>query len=447
MKIFKSKTNLYLIFALAGMISAFYFCSVGKEVFAEEYSGEYSQLGTAIVETALMLEEAHPERIPGTSGESETADTLALLLEEGGFDPLYSDYLQEFLYTPIYNTTNSATITTKSSANVIGTINNNKEQTIIIGANYDSYFYDGEDGNTGFYSNLLGVATAYQIALELSEVEDLPYNIIIAFWGAKEDGFCGSEYFLSSLTNAEISTIALYVNLDGLGVGDNIYIFTNEVADSHEDAFVQTAEELGIELYQAPEDKGYTLPVLTERPYMHAGINSDNFYFMTEEVMCANFFSGVWGDGEFSYETALSDSILYTQNDNSEYIFSVHTREEIESEVASVSAIVLQTLTDEDILTVLAESKESSFGFEIFYDDSFITIVSLIILGGFVALFFVFRNKLKKEVKDESANTVEFHERQNIEVFGETVILEDGVVKRETDVYSDPYKDESPFDF
>ncbi len=416
---------------------------------------EEVSIGEKIVETALYLEELHPYRGSGTDEEVAAAETLAMLLEDYGFESLYTSYIDEFLYTPLTDTSETTTVTSqrKTSQNVIGYINNNQEQTIIIGAHYDNYTYDQTSSNTGFYDNLLGVSAALEIASELAEKEGLEYNVMVAFWGAEEDGIHGSEYFVSSLTKDELSKIALYVNLDTLAVGDNLYIFTNEVSDLHEEVFLETAEDMGYDLSPAPEDKQYSLGMLTERPFMHLGIQSDNYYFTTNEVMCANFISYVWEDGYLG-ESKTNASILYTENDNSEYIFSVHGSDEIASSMTEIAEIVIETLSREDIISVLEESKETSSVIEVFYDDSAATIATIAMLSIFAIILLVTLTKLGKEIKlpegePESSVPVK---TESIEIFGETVILEDGALKRRDNNqnYDGEQKDntpQSPFDF
>lgn len=390
-------------------------------------------IGEDIVETALYLEELHPSRASGSDEEAAAAETLAQMLEERGFDKIYTTYIDEFLYTPLIDTSGESTVTDqrKTSRNVVGYINNNKEQTIIIGAHYDNYANEGEDENTGFYCNLLGVSAALEIATQLAAQEDLQYNIMVAFWGAAEDGFHGSEYFVSTLSNDELSKVALYVNLDMLAVGDSLYIFTNETADLHESTFIEEAENLGYELNAAPDDKQYTFAVLSERPFMHLGIQSDNFYFTTNEVMCANFLSYVWEDGAM-LETLSDDNIMYTSNDNSTYIFDVHTKEEIENNMTEVSQIILATLTRDDIVSILQTSKEESTVVEVFYDDSFSTIVAVALIAIFAVILILQIRKVGKEVKLPESETEHSTpvKVESIEVFGETVILEDGALKR-----------------
>ncbi len=431
-----------LIFASAGSVTV---CAQDDEYSTmmisayDEYGimliTEYSEvtIGERIVETALYLEQLHPYRGSGTPEEAETAETLAMLLEAYGFDGIYDGYIEEFLYTPLTDTSETTTVTNqrKTSQNVVGYLNNNQDQTIIIGAHYDNYAYDSESSNTGFYDNLLGVAGALEVAYDLANTDGLEYNVMVCFWGAEEDGIHGSEYFVSSLTKDELSKIALYVNLDTLAVGDNLYIVTNEIADLHEETFLSEAENLGYELNSSPEDKQYTFAMLTERPFMHLGIQSDNYYFTTNEVMCANFISYVWEDGYLG-ESKTNASILYTENDNSEYIFASLSREVIEENMTEVSEIILATLTRDDIVAVLEESKATSSVIEVLYDDSASTIVTIAVLAIFSIFLFVTLSKLGKEIKlpeNEEERSMP-GKIENIEIFGETVILEDGALKR-----------------
>lgn len=438
MKLFKSK----ILIASVICISFFAGSLQCDKVFAQEnQKGEMlimtnpqsQSAGERVVEMALAIEEAHPSRGSGTQGERETSKTLAKMLENGGFEKLGKSYTQEFLYTPLIDTSNTTTVTEqhKTSVNVIGQINNNKEQTIVIGAHYDNYAKEGEKNGTGFYSNLLGVAGAFEIASELSQVENLDYNIILAFWGAGEDGLHGSEYFVSSLTNDELSKISLYVNLDSVGVGDELNIFTNEVAEDHEEVFIAEANKLGYKLHSAPRYKGYTLALLPQRPFMHLGISSDNYHFMINEVPCANFISYVW-NSEHSVESRVHQDIMYTANDNSEYIFETYGRDVISQRMTETVEIITATLSRGDIINVMQNSKESTIVKESFYDDSLSTIVGVCMVGIFALVALIVIKKLSKEVKmpEDDKPVLKSVKIENIEVFGETVVLQDGVRKR-----------------
>lgn len=471
MKIFKSKILITSLLAICFIIAN---CGVVTVLASDDEYGtmmisledeyetmlisayEDTTIGEKVVETALYLEELHPYRGSGTDEEVAAAETLATMLEVYGFDCIYDTYIDTFLYTPLTDTSETTTVTSqrKTSQNVIGYVNNNQEQTIIIGAHYDNYAYDKTSDNTGFYDNLLGVAAALEIAYELANTDGLEYNVMVAFWGGEEDGIHGSEYFVSSLTNDELLKIALYVNLDTLGVGDNLYIFTNEISDLHEGAFLDEAESLGYELNPAPEDKQYTFAMLTERPFMHLGIQSDNYYFTTNGVMCANFISYVWEDGYFG-ESKTNASILYSENDNSEYIFNTLSKEVVQQNMTEISEIILATLTREDIVSVLAESKETSSLVEVWYDDSASTIATIAVLAIFSIFLFVTLSKLGKEIKlpenqEERSTPAKV---ENVELFGETVVLEDGALRKKPTNSWDGENNQtdntpkSPFDF
>ncbi|MFI3162818.1 MAG: M28 family peptidase [Bacillota bacterium] len=470
MKIFKSKIliasllSICLVFACVGSVAVLAEDEYGTMMISleEEYGTmlisayDDATIGEKIVETALYLEQLHPYRGSGTDEEIAAAETLAVMLEAYGFDYIYDNYIDTFLYTPLTDTSETTTVTSqrKTSQNVVGYINNNQEQTIVIGAHYDNYTYDKTSENTGFYDNLLGVSAALEIAYQLANTDGLEYNVMVAFWGAEEDGIHGSEYFVSSLTSDALSKIALYVNLDTLAIGDNLYIFTNETSDYHEEIFLEESENLGYDLNPAPEDKQYTFAMLEERPFMHLGIQSDNYYFTTNEVMCANFISYVWEDG-FLGESKTNASILYTENDNSEYIFSVHSQEVIEEKMTEVSEIILATLSRGDIIDVLQESKETSSVIEVLYDDSASTIATIAVLALFSILLFVTLSKLGKEIKlpenqEERSAPASI---ESVELFGETVVLEDGALKKKPtsdwDVMGNQSDDtpKNPFDF
>ncbi|WP_099191091.1 M28 family metallopeptidase [Tepidibacter mesophilus] len=129
------------------------------------------------------------------------------------------------------------------SENIIGTLNsdNPNAKTIVIGAHYDCVDTPGANDNGS------GTVSLLEIARVLSS-EQLNYNIKFIAFGSEEIGLIGSEKYVRDLSQSELNNIHCMINLDMVGVGDTLGIFTSKrytnsfIADLTE----QYASKLGI---------------------------------------------------------------------------------------------------------------------------------------------------------------------------------------------------------
>jgi Zn-dependent M28 family amino/carboxypeptidase len=82
---------------------------------------------------------------------------------------------------------------------------------VMVGAHLDSV-----DGGPGINDNGSGSAAILETALQMAKVN--PRNKLrFAWWGAEESGLVGSDHYVSNLSAAERSQIALYLNFDMIG--------------------------------------------------------------------------------------------------------------------------------------------------------------------------------------------------------------------------------------
>ena len=101
------------------------------------------------------------------------------------------------------------------SQNVVLTIPGESNQTIIVGAHYDTVPYPGASDNAS------GVALLLESAQRMLEIENY-YTIVYVFFGAEEVGLVGAYFFYYLLTPAERENIVLMVNADVLIEGPYI---------------------------------------------------------------------------------------------------------------------------------------------------------------------------------------------------------------------------------
>jgi aminopeptidase YwaD len=114
----------------------------------------------------------------------------------------------------------------RTGTNIVGYINNNAAQTVIIGAHYDHLGY-GEDGNSrntekgrfihnGADDNASGVGAMLAIADKIKKSTYKKYNYIFIAFSAEELGLLGSKAFVKE-KDFDPKKAAYMINLDMVG--------------------------------------------------------------------------------------------------------------------------------------------------------------------------------------------------------------------------------------
>jgi aminopeptidase YwaD len=114
----------------------------------------------------------------------------------------------------------------KKGNNVIGYINNNAPQTVILGAHFDHLGY-GEDGNSmlrtgeklihnGADDNASGTAALIELAKILSTSNSKNRNYLFIAFSGEELGLYGSKYFADNPT-IDLKTVPYMINMDMVG--------------------------------------------------------------------------------------------------------------------------------------------------------------------------------------------------------------------------------------
>jgi len=174
--------------------------------------------GDLAYEHVYYLSEDIGARIAGSPKEEETAAYIILQLEGMGYDV----EVQEFEYErsgEVYY-----------SQNIIATKAGKIDQTVIIGAHYDSVSERScGDGNilTGAGDNASGVAVMLEAAEVLSNYRTHGTIKFVAF-GAEEVGLKGSVYYAEQMDEAEIENTVAMINLDSVGVGDHFNVYAGK---------------------------------------------------------------------------------------------------------------------------------------------------------------------------------------------------------------------------
>ena len=131
------------------------------------------------------------------------------------------------------------------SRNVIAEKKGPGDAVVVLGGHYDSV-----SGISGANDNASGAAVLLAIAESLRTV-DLPFTLRIISFGSEELGLLGSQFYVQSLSEAELDKIKVMMNFDALGSGTGVSVFGNRdfaglASESGDDTGVDVAVTRGI---------------------------------------------------------------------------------------------------------------------------------------------------------------------------------------------------------
>ena len=158
-------------------------------------------------------------RKTGTKGEKKAAKYIKRKFKKHSLTPKGNyDYYQKFQGKVNYHQTSEL----QKGFNVIGFCDNNKDNTIIIGAHYDHIglgesgsLHDGERQiHNGADDNASGVSILLNLVDELCENQ--LYNYLFIAFSGEEEGLLGSSYFAKNPT-IDLNKVKFMLNFDMVG--------------------------------------------------------------------------------------------------------------------------------------------------------------------------------------------------------------------------------------
>lgn len=192
---------------------------------------EYKHENKIKADVVFLADDKLEGRETGTEGERLAADYIAKRFKEIGLEGKGTEgYFQDFSFKPTQDAHSEVQFTevnedgTVTGRNVLGYINNNAEQTIIIGAHYDHLGHGGagslyreadEAVHNGADDNASGVAVMIDLAGKLKTANTNNNYLFMAFSG-EEMGLLGSNYFVKNATVATES-VNYMLNMDMVG--------------------------------------------------------------------------------------------------------------------------------------------------------------------------------------------------------------------------------------
>ncbi len=192
---------------------------------------EYTPENKMKEDVTFLADDKLEGRGTGTEGERKAADYIAKRFKDLGIEGKGTDgYFQDFTFTPKTDPHSEAKYTSVNEdgsitgRNVLGFIDNNAPQTVVIGAHYDHLGYGGEGSldrseekaiHNGADDNASGVAVMLNLASKLKETNTNNNYLFMAFSG-EEMGLLGSNYFAKNAT-IPTDSINYMFNMDMVG--------------------------------------------------------------------------------------------------------------------------------------------------------------------------------------------------------------------------------------
>ncbi|WP_370099046.1 M28 family peptidase [Xanthomarina gelatinilytica] len=191
---------------------------------------EYSYKNKIKEDVAFLADDKLEGRETGTKGEQAAAAYIVERFKELGLQPKGTEgFYQTFTFKPKkgphgeVDYTNAGEDSTITGTNVLAYIDNQAENTIIIGAHYDHLGYGSEgslhrgdkDIHNGADDNASGVAVMLDLAGKLKTANSSNNYLFMAFSG-EEMGLLGSNYFTKNAT-LDLSKANYMINMDMVG--------------------------------------------------------------------------------------------------------------------------------------------------------------------------------------------------------------------------------------
>ena len=280
--------------------------------------------GDLAYDHVVYLSETIGARVAGSDEEMDTAIYIIGQFEGMGYDV----EVQEFEYERRGKT--------YYSQNIIATKSGKIDQTVIIGAHYDSVSERSCDGDTltGAGDNASGIAVMLEAAEVLAKYKTHGAIKCVAF-GAEEAGLKGSVYYANQMTTNEIKNTVAMINLDSVGVGDHFNVYSGiDNPGWARDLALKIGERMGHDIRTSPGE-----PSCDFLKWGEAGDWSDHVAFRHLGIPIAYFEMMNWEiepcEGE---ETEEYGWIMHTCMDN----LSMVSHEKLEMTAEVVAALAFQ---------------------------------------------------------------------------------------------------------
>ena len=228
-------------------------------------------------------------RNTGTESEKIAADYIIEKLKfykvsPKGTNGFFQEFTAKINANPHTNTSAKEII----GLNVVGFLDNQSENTVIIGAHYDhigygeygSRYFGDRDVHNGADDNASGVSVMIQLADQLKSIKD--YNFLFIAFSGEEYGLYGSSFYAKNPT-INLENVSFMLNFDMIGrYVDSVGLAVNGVGTSShwDDLLAQANENFDFKLVKSESGVG----------------PSDHTSFYLQNIPVLHFFTGQHDD-------------------------------------------------------------------------------------------------------------------------------------------------------
>ena len=279
----------------------------------------------------VRLSEDIGGRLAGSANARRAAEYIESVLTALG----YAATRQTFIFTPEDRDRGNRL----ESVNIIAVKRGQTAREIIVGAHFDS-----EVLGRGAGDNASGVAVMLEAAAAIQGTRT-PYTVRFVAFGAEEQGFGGSRYFVSQMTPEAIGNTVAMINLDSVIAGDRAYVYGDAgQAGVLRDWLLGKARDEGLPLQtQTGENPQY--------PSGTTGDFSDHVPFREAGVPYTYFESTNWSLGDVDGYTEVDPQwgeggeIWHTRFDTLDYLDETFPGR-IDARLALFSRMLYRALTE-----------------------------------------------------------------------------------------------------
>ena len=183
---------------------------------------DYGSYGADIAREFASL---YPYRKAYSAQEAQAGEYIRAQFEALGYDVSRQDFEN------LYGGTSSNYIVNISGRGffAVDDYGNPQEvrRTIVIGAHYDDSYNEGDVDPSynydGISDNASGIGCLLTIAAQISNYEDLSFDVILVAFGAGNDNCAGARAFVDSLTDEVADSIDCMYCIDSIYGGDKVY--------------------------------------------------------------------------------------------------------------------------------------------------------------------------------------------------------------------------------
>ncbi len=342
------------------------------------------------------------DRRAGTLGERQAAANLYNLIMLNSqflnFEPVNdgstTNGVQNFQFTSSY----SGLSATSQNLRFVKKSSVSEGKKVIISTGYDNTpYYDSEND---VYNDNVSSAGNVAVLLYLTEylsglTEELLFDVEIVFFGASQSNLAGAYAYTDNMTKKEIENTVLFINLDQITLGQNLYMYVNEFNTAQEDYISDVFKGSDV-CFSAFNPKTTLNSVYSGvYDYSHRGLEGNNVAFMEKNITSLNVFSGYYEKMGIRTEYEGSKTLIGTSKDNYAYAEYTYGFDNLGKVAQAVSGLIVS----DSLLYNMTKNKPSS-AFQEFWTNDKYPIMFMIIIAfvfGLIYVFLYYGNKKKAE--------------------------------------------------